>query len=267
MSAALLVSLLWTAGLPDGAQGWLYQPAFCMDYELRGPAVPYVPQPGDIFMASDGLFIAKAGHYAARTGAPQHSGIVVALPDGRPGLLESGPHNTLYVGFDDLLPHLSRYAERERVWVRRRRVPLTEEQSARLTAFALAAQGRRFGIAQILGQLTPFRVRTPWSIRWRGKSRAVDFQPGTDCGMKRAYLCSELVIEACVVTGLVCAETVRPAAVYPRDLFFGRSTNRWIDRHLDLSAWEPPARWTLCPGSEPPVDMRWHRMDRNYQAR
>src|SRR5436305_667467 len=32
---------------------YLYQPSFCMDYELRGPAVPYCPQRGDLFLATD----------------------------------------------------------------------------------------------------------------------------------------------------------------------------------------------------------------------
>jgi hypothetical protein len=42
----------------------------------------------------------------------------------------------------------------------------------------------------------------------------------------------------------------RPAAMYPRDFFFGRSDCPFIDQYLDMSEWDPPARWTLCPGTE-----------------
>src|SRR5690242_5769377 len=58
---------------------YLYQPAFCMDYALREPAVVYVPQPGDIFLCTGCEMWAKLGHWAALTGAPQHSGIVFAF--------------------------------------------------------------------------------------------------------------------------------------------------------------------------------------------
>jgi hypothetical protein len=43
------------------------------------------------------------------------------------------------------------------------------------------------------------------------------------------------------------AATARPAATYPRDLYFGRSLNLYLDRHLCLDEWQPPARWTDCP--------------------
>ena len=49
--------------------------------------------------------------------------------------------------------------------------------------------------------------------------------------------------------------------MYPRDLFFGRSRNPYIDRHLDMSAWAPPARWTLCPGTEPTTIRRFRWLD------
>ena len=65
---------------------------------------------------------------------------------------------------------------------------------------------------------------------------------------QRSYFCSELVCEACVVAGLLDPETTRPSATYPRDLFYGRSFNPFIDRNLDLNCgWYPPARWTDCP--------------------
>src|SRR5438067_10308842 len=89
---------------------YLYQPAFRLDYELRQPAEPYVPQPGDIFLATGREMWAKLGHRLAGTGAPQHSGIVVTCPDGRLALLEAGPHNPLHCGMAEVVVQLPAYA-------------------------------------------------------------------------------------------------------------------------------------------------------------
>ena len=136
---------------------YLYQPSFCMDYTLRQPAVPYVPQPGDIFLATACEIWAKLGHWAARAEAPQHSGIMVALPNGRMGLLEAGPRNTLHCAILDPVPEMQWYTQKDRVWIRRRRIPLTPEQSAQLTNLALAVNGKPFALFRMLGQLTPVR--------------------------------------------------------------------------------------------------------------
>jgi len=53
-----------------------------------------------------------------------------------------------------------------------------------------------------------------------------------------------LVTESCVAAGLMHATTARPAATYPRDLFFGHSLNLYLDEHLCLDEWDPPARWS-----------------------
>src|SRR5438445_4979033 len=122
---------------------YLYQAAFAMDYVLRQPVEPYCPQPGDIFLATGREMWAKLGHWAAFTGAPQHCGIVFVWPDGRLAVLEAGPHNTLRCRAGELIPQLQSYASFERVWIRRRRVPLTPEQSAELTGFAMSTEGTR----------------------------------------------------------------------------------------------------------------------------
>ncbi len=249
----LLLSTGTTAAGNDPAcaeVSYLYQPAFCMDYELRGPAVPYVPRPGDVFVCTGREMWAKLGHWAAGTGAPQHSGIVFLRPDGRPALLEGGPNNTLHCRVLDLVSQLQFYAEHERVWIRRRCVPLTAEQSCALTAFALSADGKRFALWRMFAQLTPFRSRGDWRTEYVGGPH----------GDRCSYFCSELVTEACVAAGLFDPCTARPCAMYPRDLFFGRSNNAYIDKHLDMSAWAPPARWTICPGTEPNI-RRFPRLD------
>src|SRR5262249_35182480 len=156
-------------------------------------------------------------------------GIVFVFPDGRMGLLEGGPQNTLHCQTLDLVPELQAYAVKERVWIRKRLMPLCPDQSARLTAFAIASEGKRFALRRMLGQVTPFRSRGPIRTRWLG---------GPHPGRSR-YFCSEAVVEACVFSGLVDPATARPAATYPRDLFFGRSVNPFLDCYLNLSlsAW------------------------------
>ena len=217
----------------------LYQPAYCTDDVRLAPARPYLPQPGDIFLASDRGFGARAVHWMVGAPGVEHSGIVFARPAGSLAILESGPYNTLRVRTLDVLPHLQCHEQRgERVWIRQRRVPLAPEQSARLTAWALAQDGKRFALARLGAQLTPFRSRGPLRTCYLGGPH----------GERRSYFCSELVMESCVAAGLVDPACARPAATYPRDLFMDSSKNPYLNRHLDLSpGWFPPARWTSCP--------------------
>jgi hypothetical protein len=224
-------------GCEDGTS-FLFQPAFCLDHVLRYPAEPYVPQPGDIMLRLDGARFWRITHWMALAFDPNGSAIVFARPDGSMAVLEAGPNDCLWVRTLDLIPHLQEYATAGRVWIRRRRVPLTPEQSARLTEFALAQDGKRFAFARLAGQLTPFRHRGPIRTYFVGKP----------CGDRPRWFCSELVTEACVAAGLLDPERTRPSATYPHDLFYGRSYNLFIDRHLDLNeCWYPPARWTKDP--------------------
>jgi hypothetical protein len=238
-----VLSAVCAGGPPEVAGdcgSFLYQPAFCIDDVLRGPPVAYVPQPGDVVLRLDDSTFWRVTHYLALAFDPNGSAIVFARPDGSLAVLEAGPNDTRWVGTPDLLPHLSEYAAAGKVWVRRRRVPLTPEQSAKLTAFALAEDGKRFALVRLAGQLTPLRSRGPlrtWFV-------------GGPHGDRSSYFCSELVCEACVAAGLLDPARTRPAATYPHDLFYGRSLNLFIDHHLDVNAgWCPPARWTDHPGT------------------
>src|SRR5262249_43295990 len=95
---------------------------------------------------------------------------------------------------------------------------------------------------RLVGQLTP--------LRCRGLVRT--YYVGSPHGERHRYFCSELVMESCVAAGLLDPDATRPAATYPRDLFFGQSNNPFIDGHCELNrTWLPPARWTCCPGREP----------------
>ena len=56
----------------------------------------------------------------------QHSGILFARSDGSIALLQGGPFNSLKIEVLDPAAHMREHDEKgDRVWVRRRRVPLT----------------------------------------------------------------------------------------------------------------------------------------------
>lgn len=217
-------------------QSYLCQPAYSRDWETRGPLQGYVPQPGDIFLATDQRLWFRWGHLIAGANGVHHSGIVFARPDGRLGLIEAGPFNKTAVEIMDPYAHISAHNKvGDRVWIRRRKYPLTPEQSARLTAFAMAQQGKPFALARWFGQLTPLRMRGPLKTWFVG-------QP---CGGRPRWFCSELVTECCVAAGIMDRSLARPSATYPSDLFWGRSYNLYLNRHLGelMAGWDPPARW------------------------
>lgn len=243
---------------PDAPGGYLYDPAFSVDYELRSPARAYVPQPGDIYLATEDWFIARFGHFLVHSGAPHHSGIVFQMPDGRLALLEAGPDNTLYMRILDLIPQISHYSDTKRVWIRQRAVPLTPEQNRRLTAFALAAADRHFAAVRMVKENSQLlHAKGPIRTPLFGRPRAAHFNP--DCpepSMRKKYFCSELVTEACVAAGLMDPNTSRPTSMYPRELFFGTSRIPYIRKHLDMCEWCPPSRWTPQLGVQPDIMRR-----------
>jgi hypothetical protein len=222
--------------------GYLCQAAYALDDEMRLPAKRYVPQPGDIYMSTDRSPIIQAGHRLALSGQPNHSGLVIAQPDGRPAILEAGPFNGLKVEIVDLSHDLRTHAERtEKVWIRARRTPLTREQSAQLTAWAMKQNGKRFAAGRMLCQMTPFRSRGPLRT----------FVLGEPNGERDCYFCAELVLESLVHVGLLSPSTTRPCATYPRDMFFDQSNNLFLSRYFTLAeGWHPPARWIDQPVSD-----------------
>jgi len=215
--------------------GYLCQPAYAIDEEIRGPIERYVPQPGDIFMSTDRSFFIQWGHKLALSGQPNHSGLVIALPDGRPAILEAGPFNGLRVEILDLRHDLQTHEERgEKSWIRKRRTPLTKEQSEQLTAWATAQNGKRFAAGRMMAQLTIFRSRGPLRT----------YVLGGPHGERDGYFCAELVMESCVHVGLLSPDTTRPCATYPQDMFFDKSYNLYLNNHFTLAdGWHPPSRW------------------------
>ena len=222
--------------------GDLWQPAYCLDYEMRGPTAPYQPQPGDIVCYSyEGSILWGVGYKVALAGGPDHSGMVVRMPDDTLGILEAGPDDSLIVQVCSLAERLKfHHCNRGRVWVRRRKCPLTDEQSCLLTQFAISERGKNFSLLRLGAQITPLRSRGPIRTQFMGKP----------LGPHGGYICSEIIIESGVYAGIMDRETARPGATYPEDFFFDRSRNRYLDEHFSLAyAWEPPARLTFedCP--------------------
>jgi hypothetical protein len=239
--STLFAIVIGQTSIETNCGSYLYQPAYCEDQILRGPARPYQLQPGDIFMSADGSKFWLTMHKLAGTSHPTHSGIVFRRLDGTIAILEAGPHDTLRIRTLDAVPHLQSYETEGRVWIRRRAVPLTKEQSDCLTAFAMAQDGKLFALIRLGGQLTPLRSRGPLRTYVMGKPHGGD---------RPAYYCSELVTETLVASGLVDGKTARPSATYPRDLFMDHSPNLYINKHFKLApCWDPPARWVS--GIEP----------------
>src|SRR5262245_42766002 len=240
---SLLASVVWISCLGNPGEvrgtGYLYQPAFSDQAELQGPAMPYHPQPGDMFFSTDHIRILRIGHKLTGAKGIHHSGLIFIRPDGSAATLEAGPHNTATVSVLDLAENLGKYEEEgSSVWIRQRKTPLTAEEAKMLGDFAMAQDGKLFAWVRLLGQLTPFRSRGPLRTYWIGGPH----------GTRISYFCSELVTESLLAAGLLDPNRTRPSATYPCDLFYGTSTNPFINDNLDINAsWEPPAHWTLSP--------------------
>jgi hypothetical protein len=225
--------------VPDIPPSYLCQPAYCLDKQIRTPLMAYVPQPGDVLLATDPNWFWGLTHAMAFAFEPHNSAIIVQRADGSLGVLEAGPNDTTHVRILPLLPHLKEYADKGEIWIRRRKTPLTPEQNAALTDFAEKQDGKMFALVRLLGQLTPFRSRGPLRTYVMGKCHH---------GERWGYYCAELVCEACTAAGLVDPHTIRPCATYPHDLFFDHSYNPYISHHLPLADdWYPPARWLDHP--------------------
>ncbi len=262
MSSVLLLSLSLTPGgllgskpLPpvvapaEWPYGYTYAPAYDLDLVARYPARRYDPQPGDVILMSDTNVAWTLLYALVLTGAPGHIGLVVRLPDGRIGIQEAGFNESLWTRSAPLDYRLNQYAGK--VWVRRVCTPLTPEQDARLTEFVVRTDDTPYNLHLAKRQFTPFSPRGPLRTAFLGLPR----------GPERPLYCSQAVLEALVYAGAIDPRTARPAATYPRDLFFDRSLNPFINRHPPLAAgWEAPALWTPVVGvamkgkERPPIE-------------
>lgn len=221
----------------DAPFGYLYHPSREVTPAVRLPATGYTPKAGDVFLMSDTNAFWTLLYRFALTGRPGHGGVVVTMPDGRLGVLESGYDGTLWTRLTPLDYKLHSYPGT--VWVRERLVPLTSDEDARLTAFAVAAKDKRYAVGKFALMATQLTPRGPFRTSHLGRP----------AGLGERYTCAELILESLNYAGLINARTVRPSATYPQDLFYDRSRNPYIDRHPPLEAgWAAPRQWTPVVG-------------------
>lgn len=218
---------------------YLAQPEFSLNYTPTTPLTWYAAQPGDIVLSTTNKQWATLKYALAFTWKPTHVGIVVRMNDGQMGLLEAGGGDTNDTHVMPLAERIKRETDAA-IWIRRPRVPLSAQQSADLTNFANLVNGLPYAKRRQILQGTIFRTRGPIRTFFIGKPE----------GIKQDYICSEVVVEALVASGLINPETARPSATFPRDLFYDRSLNLFIHLHPVLGdAWEPPALLVQSPGN------------------
>lgn len=238
MTGMLLCCLLAAnPHLPPGTVEYPYGAISDQTYSLEekhhGATTCYHPEVGDLIISSEDNLFWKVCYTVALTGRPCHAGIVVQICDGRLGVLEGGYSKTPRTRVLELSEWRRQFQGVS--WIRKRRTPITQEQSRRLTEFAYLVADQPFNLAKLAGQMTPLRARGPIRTYFMGKPRG----PG------HGYFCAELVMEALVYSGLQPAATTRPAATYPRDMFFDSSMNPYINKHLRLERdWQAPRWWT-----------------------
>lgn len=230
----LFSALAFASEAPSApAMGRLAPPSYDLRPNLDSSREPYVPGPGDvvfIYYPSIRWMLAEA---IAFTGEPGHCGVVAPMPDGRLGVFEAGGEGKIVMS---LLPLPDRLADTPRVsFVRRRKTPATATETALLAEFAEKGLSKRFSCFRLALNVTPFRPRGPLRTSFLGKPRGLEAD---------GYFCSEAVLEALTYAGMIDAATVRPAASFPRDLFFDRCLNPHIRKYPPLrDGWEMPQRW------------------------
>lgn len=206
--------LLWTVDPPRVPQekpiGFVTHAGRDADGVVRPYGQPYCPRAGDIVLFDDFKMHWLILYHLVGSAPPTHSGIVVQLPNGQFGLLESGPDDGKligpYVGLLDLESRLRNF--NGALWIRQVQRPLSPERSAALTQFAFSQVGKRYATGRLLLQGTPFRVRNSLTRKLFGKTHH-------DRG---GWLCSELVVAGGTVAGLFDAQRHPANAIYPLDM-------------------------------------------------
>jgi hypothetical protein len=186
---------------------------------------PYEPHEGDIVLFQAKGVVENVIYALAATPCTTHCGIVVRRCDGSLGLLEA-PGTRYPVMVSDISTRLPYY--NGKAWVRRLRCPLTCEQSACLTKFACAQEGKRFDTVGIVRPIFGLPVRLD-------RTKCC-----TDADLdQKQWFCSALVVAASVNAGLMDPCVVRPNFTDPQDLK--------VDTFLKLcQCWEEPRTWLRC---------------------
>lgn len=231
LSPVLLVSLLGTLPGQGGDGSALRVPVCLADGRLCITRQPYEPCEGDLLFFQARNLLENVLYALACAGGPTHCGIVVHRQDGSLGLLEA-PGLRYPVMLSDVSSRMHYYDGK--IFVRRRCVPLTPEQSAALTAFACAQEGKRFDVVGLL--------RPAFGLPTRG--------PCVPCCCtckelnQDRWFCSELLAAALVKAGLYDPCKIRPNFTDPEDLM--------NEGPIQLCpCWARYVRWERC-------GPRWH---------
>jgi hypothetical protein len=235
-SLALMGSLLGAG--PAGAGPSLWAVPQGPEGSAAAAVRAYVPREGDIVFYHNSSRWWEFLFAMAGTAPPTHCGIVVSV-NGAPVLLESAPDDGTVGGLRVcLLEANSRLQNFEyAMWVRRLKRPLTSEQSNRLTQFALAQEGKPYGMLRLVFQVTPFRAH--------GTLRPLFGRTELN---RWTWICSELVAASCAAVGLIDGGRYPANAAYPLDIF--------DDRYFDLSAVYEPAEVLRNGRPTDPADPR-----------
>ncbi len=214
----------------DEPLGWLKVEKKTANNKRQHEVIPYVPREGDLVFYDDRSILWTILFTWAGSGPPLHMGIVVKETDGNRAILEAGPDDTVWVSLLDLDKRLRQFTEDNHggtISIRRCKKTLTKEQSASLTKFAQAQDGKRYAVGRLLLEGTCLRVRGPIRELVLGKTY-LD---------RDSWMCAELAVAAGSLVKLIDPDAVRANATYPQDI---------VDNHRhDLSGnWHDPAVWS-----------------------
>lgn len=227
MGSLVACVFLFPGGETDSSAGYLV-PAKTVKGQVQA-AQPYVPREGDLVFYDDHNPFWTVLFLWAGTGPPLHVGIVVKKPGGTLAVLEAGPDDTLWVEILDVGPRLAKFQENYRgtITIRRCKKELSREQSAALTKFAQAQDGKRYAVLRLLLQGTCFRTRGPIRELFLAQTHLDRW----------SWICSELVVAAGTVAGLF-PSSVKSNVAYPLDLVNNRRHNLSRTWH-DAEIWRP----------------------------
>ncbi|MBI2803586.1 MAG: hypothetical protein HYX68_01215 [Planctomycetes bacterium] len=230
LAAVLLGLVTWlpTACAQDEPRSYLVQHLTTPGGRTMPRTVPYEPQPGDLVFFNDYKPHWIALYRLAGSDGPYHVGLVFRKPDGECAIVEAGPNDTPHCRVLHLTPRLQGFEGA--IHLRRVKVPISAEQSRRLTEFALAQDMKRYALGRLLLQGTPFRCRGPLRRFLFG---------ATYCN-RGSYLCAELAVAGATTAGLMDPLKHPGNAIYPRDIIY--------DDFYDLSATYHEAElWSAYP--------------------
>ena len=226
MLSSLVAFMALLGAAPETAPrpSYLFQVQTGPDHKIHLEGEPYRPQPGDMVHFDDHNKFMVRLYRCCGTAGPLHSGIVFRKADGSMAILEAGTNAVMKVFIFDLDERLHGFYGT--ILIRRPKTPLSAEQSAHLTEFCAAQEGKPYAIGRLILQGTPLRPRNSLLSSYFGRT-VLD---------RERWICSELVVAAATVAGVLDEEHYPANMMYPRDLCY--------DERFDLSPhYEPPAMW------------------------